>query len=217
MLRVTNLVKSYASPQGRVDVLKSVSFDVAPGEKIALMGESGCGKSTLLHVIAGLDAIDAGTIEIDDQAIQSLDDAGRALVRQQKISLIFQQFNLITSMTVAENLTFEARLAGRFDPKWVEELATRLDLNGLLDRYPEQLSGGQQQRVAIGRSFASRPQLILADEPTGNLDEDNSDAVLDIAFDLVAKTGAGFLMATHSKRLAERSDRLLQLRSGVLT
>lgn len=216
MLCVKNLVKTYASPQGRVDVLKGVSFDMAPGEAVAMMGESGSGKSTLLHVIAGLDAIDAGSIDIDGDKVHALDDAGRAMLRRHKVSLIFQQFNLITSMTVAENLVFEAKLAGRHDPDWTQELVNRLDLVAVLDRYPEQLSGGQQQRVAIGRSFASKPRLVLADEPTGNLDEDNSDTVIDIAFDLVAKTGAGFLMATHSRRLAERADRLLRLRGGVL-
>lgn len=217
MLKVRDLVKSYPSPQGPVDVLKGLSFDMAAGETVALMGESGCGKSTLLHVIAGLDPIDAGSIEIDGTPVASLDDAGRAGLRRTRLSLVFQQFNLITSLPVTDNLSFEARLAGRHDPDWTRELAVRLDLESVLDRYPEQLSGGQQQRVAIGRSFAARPDLILADEPTGNLDEANSDIVLDIAYDLLAQTGASLLMATHSRRLAARADRILRLTGGVLS
>ncbi len=217
MLTVSNLIKNYSSPQGAIEVLKGLSFDMAPGETIALMGESGCGKSTLLHVIAGLDVINSGSIKVGGIEVSSLDDAGSAGLRRTTISLVFQQFNLITSLSVAENLAFEARLAGRFDPEWTKELAERLDLKQVLDRYPEQLSGGQQQRVAIGRSFAAKPGLVLADEPTGNLDETNSDIVLDIAFDLLARTGASLLMATHSTRLAARADRILRLSGGVLT
>lgn len=217
MLKVDRLKKSYLSPQGRVEVLHSVSFQLAAGETMALMGESGCGKSTLLHVVAGLDDINEGAITIDGIALHTLSETARAALRRDTVSLIFQQFNLITSLTVGQNLAFEARLAGRLDSAWIKELIERLDLAELQDRYPEQLSGGQQQRVAIGRSLAARPKLILADEPTGNLDEANSDKVLDLAFDLVKETGAAFLMATHSKRLAGRADRTVKLSGGTLT
>lgn len=216
MLQVSNLKKSYSTPQGIVEVLKGLSFDIAAGETVALMGESGCGKSTLLHVIAGLDAINAGSIQINQSKIEKLDEAARANVRRYDVSLIFQQFNLITSLTVEGNIGFEAKLAGRFDPDWQNSLVTRLGLEELLDRYPEQLSGGQQQRVAIARSFATKPSLILADEPTGNLDEDTSDVVIALAFDLVKETQAAFLMATHSRRLAEKADRILRLKGGRL-
>lgn len=216
MLKVKNLKKSYTSPQGRIEVLKGISFDMMAGETVALMGESGCGKSTLLHVIAGLDSIDSGSVRISDVAIEGLDEAARAKIRQFDVSLIFQQFNLITSMTVEENLAFEAKLNGRFNSSWQAGLVEQLGLQGLLDRYPEQLSGGQQQRVAIGRTFAARPSLIIADEPTGNLDEDTSDAVIKLAFELVKESSAAFLMATHSRRLAEQADRLLRLKNGIL-
>ena len=216
MLKVDGLKKSYESPQGCVDVLRGVSFEVDAGETMALMGESGCGKSTLLHVIAGLDSINEGSVIVGGTSLHTLPDAGRAAIRRDTISLVFQQFNLITSLTVSQNLAFEAKLAGRFDSSWNDELVRRLDLIDLLDRYPEQLSGGQQQRVAIGRSLAAKPKLILADEPTGNLDEANSDKVLDLAFDLVKETGAAFLMATHSRRLAERADKVGRLRGGLL-
>ncbi len=217
MLKITNLCKSYSTPQGEMDVLKNLSLDIAAGEKVALVGESGCGKSTLLHVIAGLEPIQSGSVMVGTADIAALDETGRAALRREKLSLIFQQFNLITSMTVADNLSFEAKLAGRYDPAWTNELADRLDLSGMMQRYPEQLSGGQQQRLAIGRSFAARPSLILADEPTGNLDEVNSDIVLDIAFELVAQTGCTLVLATHSSRLAKRADRIVRLSAGRLS
>jgi len=217
MLKIDGLCKSYSTPQGDMDVLKNLSLGVDTGEKVALVGESGCGKSTLLHVIAGLEPIQAGCVSIAGADVAALDEAARAGLRREQLSLIFQQFNLITSLTVADNLSFEAKLAGRYDPNWTHELADRLDLTALMDRYPEQLSGGQQQRAAIGRSFAARPRLILADEPTGNLDEENSDIVLDIAFELVEQTGSTLLLATHSRRLAERADRTLRLSAGQLT
>jgi putative ABC transport system ATP-binding protein len=132
------------------------------------------------------------------------------------IGLVFQQFNLIPSLDVAANLAFHARLAGRHDPEWTSTLAERLGLSAFLTRYPEQLSGGQQQRVAIGRTLAARPRLILADEPTGNLDESTGDAVLDLMLSLQRETGAGLLMVTHSARLAARLDRKLNLHSGLI-
>ena len=132
------------------------------------------------------------------------------------MGLVFQQYNLISSLTVSANLAFQARIAGRFDPQWHDELIYRLGLGSLLDRYPEQLSGGQQQRVAIGRALASRPRLVLADEPTGNLDVATGDEVLSLALDLIARTGCAFLMVTHSSRLASRLDRQVTLSSGVL-
>lgn len=216
MLKIEGLCKSYPTPQGDMDVLKNLSLEIGAGEKVALVGESGCGKSTLLHVITGLEPIQAGQVIIGQVNVAALDEAGRAALRREKLSLIFQQFNLITSLTVSDNLSFEAKLAGRYDPDWTHELADRLDLSSFMDRYPEQLSGGQQQRVAIGRSFAARPKLILADEPTGNLDEENSDIVLDIAFELVEKTGCTLVLATHSRRLAQRADRTLRLSAGAL-
>jgi putative ABC transport system ATP-binding protein len=132
------------------------------------------------------------------------------------LGIVFQQLNLIPCLTVRDNLAFQARIAGRFDPAWQDELILRLGLTGVTGRYPEQLSGGQQQRVAIGRAIAARPRLLLADEPTGNLDEATGDEVLKLALDLVAATGCAFLMATHSLRLAKKLDRQVTLTSGVL-
>ena len=214
MLNIRHLTKSYRSGGEPVKVLRGVDLTVAAGERVALTGESGSGKSTLLHLIAGLDAADGGDILLEGASIGTLDDAARAAIRRERLGLVFQQFNLVPSLSVADNLNFQARLAGRHDPAWHTELVERLGLKPLLKRYPEQLSGGQQQRVAIGRALAVRPGLLLADEPTGNLDEDTADEVMALTRDLVARTGCGFLMVTHSARLPAMLDRQVHLHAG---
>jgi putative ABC transport system ATP-binding protein len=168
-------------------------------------------------VAAGLDVADAGRVDLAGVNLTTASDSGRAALRRGKVGLVFQQFNLIPSLDVAANLAFQARLAGSHDPAWTAHLAQVLGLSALLGRYPEQLSGGQQQRVAIGRTLAARPQLVLADEPTGNLDEATGDAVLDLMLRLVAETGAALLMVTHSPRLANRLDRRVTLSAGRIT
>jgi putative ABC transport system ATP-binding protein len=214
VLSVRRLTKTYRSAGDEVAVLRGVDIDIARGERVALTGESGSGKSTLLHLIAGLDAADSGEIRLDGTSVTGLNDAGRAAMRRDRLGLVFQQFNLIPSLSVADNLAFQARIASRHDAVWQRELVERLGLGALLKRYPEQLSGGQQQRVAIGRALATRPLLVLADEPTGNLDEATADEVLALARDLVTRTGCGFLMVTHSARLAATLDRHVNLSAG---
>lgn len=216
MLDIRGVSKSYPTPQGPVPVLSDVSLTLAAGESLALTGESGSGKSTLLHLAAGLDEVDSGRITVGGQDITGLGDAGRASLRRDRIGIVFQQFNLIPSLDVAANLAFQARLAGRHDPAWMATLAARLGLGALLHRWPEALSGGQAQRVAVGRALAGRPGLILADEPTGNLDAATGDAVLDLLLELAVETGAALLVVTHSTRLAARLDRRLELRAGRL-
>ena len=216
VLSIKNLSKTFVSAGEPVHVLRGVDLDLTAGERVALTGESGSGKSTLLHLIAGLDAADGGTIRLADVEVTKLSDAGRAELRRDRIGLVFQQFNLIPSLSVADNLAFQARIAGRHDAAWTRELTERLGLGSLLKRYPEQLSGGQQQRVAIGRALAVKPLLLLADEPTGNLDEDTADEVLALARDLVARSGCGFLMVTHSERLAATLDRKVHLHAGMI-
>jgi putative ABC transport system ATP-binding protein len=154
---------------------------------------------------------------VADAALADLDDSGRAALRRDRLGLVFQQFNLIPSLNVRDNLAFQSRIAGRHDVAWQDELVERLGLGGLLHRYPEQLSGGQQQRVAFGRALAVKPQLLLADEPTGNLDEATAGEVLALARDLVARSGCGFLMVTHSTRLAATLDRQIHLGAGLIT
>jgi putative ABC transport system ATP-binding protein len=216
MLSVRNLIKTYRSAGEQVEVLRGVDLAVAPGERVALTGESGSGKSTLLHLIAGLDQPDSGEVWLDDMLVSSLADAGRAALRRDRLGLVFQQFNLIPSLDVADNLAFQARIAERHDTAWQAELVERLGLSALLKRYPEQLSGGQQQRVAIGRALAIKPLLLLADEPTGNLDEATADDVLGLTADLVQRSGCGFLMVTHSERLAGTLDRRVHLHAGSI-
>jgi putative ABC transport system ATP-binding protein len=217
MLTVCDLAKSYRTSEEQLAVLRGVDLTLAAGESVALTGESGSGKSTLLHLIAGLDKADAGEIWLDGALVSGLSDSARAAMRRDRLGLVFQQFNLIPSLQVGDNLAFQARIAGRYDAAWQDELIARLGLGGLLDRYPEQLSGGQQQRVAIGRALAIKPLLLLADEPTGNLDEATADDVLALARDLVARTGCGFLMVTHSERLAATLDRQVRLHVGRIT
>jgi len=216
LLALSDVRKSFTTDDGPVDVLKGVSLELNAGEHLALTGESGSGKSTLLHLIAGLDVPDSGAIRIAGADIARMGDPDAAALRRGTIGLVFQQFNLIPSLTVAQNLAFQARLAGRLDRDWNTFLAERLGLVDCLRRYPEQLSGGQQQRVAIGRTLAARPDLILADEPTGNLDEDTGDAVIDLMLQLVADVKAGFILVTHSTRLAGLLGRRLHLSHGRL-
>ena len=217
LLTLTGVTKTYATGEGPLTVLDGIDLVLQAGTSLALTGESGSGKSTLLHLAAGLDVADAGRVDLAGVNLTTASDSGRAALRRGMVGLVFQQFNLIPSLDVAANLAFQARLAGRYDPAWTAHLAQVLGLSALLGRYPEQLSGGQQQRVAIGRTLAARPQLVLADEPTGNLDEATGDAVLDLMLRLVAETGAALLMVTHSPRLANRLDRRVTLSAGRIT
>ena len=216
LLVAEDLCKTFDREGSRFSVLDGVSLSVGRGQTLALTGEAGSGKSTLLHLLGALDHPDSGRITLDGAEISNLDDNRRAAIRRNKIGLIFQQFNLIPSLDVADNLGFQARLAGRFDPAWASQLITRLGLDDCARQFPENLSGGQQQRVAIGRALAARPAVILADEPTGNLDEETSNRVMDLMLELVAETDAAFLMVTHSTRMAARLDQRLHLSAGQL-
>lgn len=217
LLELRNVNKSYPTGEGNLPVLRGVSLSLGAGESMALTGESGSGKSTLLHLAGGLDQPDTGEVLIEGRDIARLGEHELAAYRRSTVSLVFQQFNLIPSIDVAANLAFQARLAGRYDPAWNALLAERLGLASLLSRFPEQLSGGQQQRVAIGRALAVKPKLILADEPTGNLDEATGDAVLDLMLSLQQESGAALLMVTHSMRLAARLQRRRHLSGGRLS
>ncbi|MEL6957502.1 MAG: ABC transporter ATP-binding protein [Pseudomonadota bacterium] len=214
LLRVADLRKSYTGPDGAIPVLQGINLTAETGETLALTGESGSGKSTLLHLIGGLDEADSGTIEIGGTNLTTLDDAGRAALRRDQVGVIFQQFNLIPSLDVSSNISFQARLSGQHDAQWADDLMNRLGLSEQRHKYPEQLSGGQQQRVAIARTLAARPALVLADEPTGNLDEATADAVIDVMLSLVEEANVTLLMVTHSDRLAGRMGRRLHLRAG---
>ena len=215
LLEVRALEKRYGDGP---KVLDGVSLTLSEGGSLALRGESGSGKSTLLHVIGALEPADAGSVRIDGTEITGLREREAARLRRTRIGVVFQQYNLIPSLTVADNIAFHARLAGRAPAAGeVAELAGRLGLEGHLTRFPEELSGGQQQRAAVARTLAARPRLILADEPTGNLDEATGDAVLAEMLSLARAIGAALLMATHSNRLAARLDRQAHLSMGKLS
>ncbi|WP_299231401.1 ABC transporter ATP-binding protein [uncultured Halomonas sp.] len=217
MLEFRQVYKAYITPQGPLEVLRGVDLTLEAGQSLALMGESGSGKSTLLHLAAGLDLPDSGEVRLGGQAISILGEPQRARLRRETLGLVFQQFHLVPSLSVIDNLRLQARLAGVEKSAWSRALIERLGLAGLEGRYPEQLSGGQQQRLAIGRALAPRPSLLLADEPTGNLDEGSADAILALLLELVRDTGCALLMVTHSPRIAAPLDRRLVLSHARLT
>ena len=214
ILSISDIRKTYQTAEGTIAVLNGVGLSLDAGKSLALTGESGSGKSTLLHLVGGLDLPDSGTIMVSGRNIADLDDKGRAMFRRHDVGLIFQQFNLIPSLDVGSNISFHAKLAGRSDPIWEKTLVETLGIASLLGRYPEQLSGGQQQRVAIARTLAARPPLILADEPTGNLDEATADIVIDIMLRLTKSARIALLLVTHSSRLAAKLDRRITLSGG---
>ena len=216
LLELKDITKSFSGVDGDVEVLRGVSLGLDAGQTLALTGESGSGKSTILHISAGLEVPDGGSLHLEGVEINGLGEAERANLRRSEIGIVFQQFNLIPSLTVEANIGFQASLAGRRDKTFESELVEELGLSDQLKQYPESLSGGQQQRVAIARALAVRPKLLLADEPTGNLDESTASAVLTAMLDLVGRTGAALMVETHSAALAEKMDRRVRLKGGVL-
>lgn len=218
ILSVNDLCKTYGKGEARVDALKNVSFSLEKGEFAAVVGESGSGKSTLLHCIGALDTPTAGTILMDGQNLFSMKEEERTIFRRRSIGFIFQSFQLIAELNVEQNIMFPLLLDYRKpDMKEVDEI---LNLLGLADRryhQPSQLSGGQQQRVAIGRALITRPKLILADEPTGNLDSKNSRDVMDLLIRASRRYQQTILMITHNKNLTASVDRVFQVSDGVLT
>jgi putative ABC transport system ATP-binding protein len=213
MLRIQGLAKRFAT----TPVFDGVALELASGEFVALLGESGVGKSTLLNCIAGLESADAGTIELAGEPLDALDDDGRALLRRRRIGFVFQAFHVLPHLTVAENVALPLLLQRRPDPARVAALLDDVGLGGLGGRLPAQLSGGQLQRVAIARAVVHAPALVLADEPTGNLDPETAARVLDVLQREVRATGAACLLVTHSAAAAAQADRVLRLTShGVL-
>jgi putative ABC transport system ATP-binding protein len=213
MLLITKLSKRF----GNTPVFHDVDLQVAPGEFVALLGESGVGKSTLLNCIAGLDRADSGQVQIAGTDLASLDDDASALLRRAKLGFVFQAFHVLPHLTVAENISLPLRLLGRHDGQRVAQLLDAVGMPGLGARLPAQLSGGQLQRVAIARAVVHAPALILADEPTGNLDPDTAERVLAVLRTQVQEAGAACVLVTHSAAAAARADRVLRLTaSGVI-
>lgn len=218
LLEVKNICKTYGSGEIAVTALKNVSFSVPKGEYTAIVGESGSGKSTLLNMIGALDAPTSGRVVIDGKDIFSMNDRKLTVFRRRNIGFIFQAFHLIPELTVEQNMIFPLLLDYRKpDKKYLEELLTVLNLKERRNHLPGQLSGGQQQRVAIGRALITRPSLILADEPTGNLDTQNSSEVIALLKEASRKYEQTIIMITHNRSIAQTADRVLQVSDGVLT
>ena len=217
MLHIKNLSKSYRYADAQQSVLEQLDFEMAASSSVALLGESGSGKSTLLHLIAGLDRADQGEINFDGHAIHAAPESELAALRRSRLSLVFQQFHLISTLTVLDNIRFQAALCNRLDSEYEAELIDRLGLVDQTGKYPQQLSRGQQQRVAIARALLHKPLLVLADEPTGNLDESSSIEVMGLFSDLVKRAGSSLLMVTHSPAMADFMDRRVFLHNGKLT
>ena len=216
-LRVRGLSKHYREAGRERPVLRDLDLDLARGESVALVGRSGCGKSTLLNLIAGIDRPDAGTVEIAGTEVSALDERGRSLFRRRHIGLVFQFFNLIPTLTAMENLLLPLELGGQADAAGHARAAELLDAVGLAGReasYPEHLSGGEQQRLAIARAIVHRPALLLADEPTGNLDSETGQKVMTLLLTLVREHGPSLLWVTHSEELAASAGRVLVMREG---
>ena len=218
LLEVNNICKTYGSGETAVHALKKVSFSVPKGEYVAIVGESGSGKSTLLNMIGALDTPTSGKVVIGGKEIFSMNDNRLTVFRRRNIGFIFPAFNLIPELTVEQNIIFPVLLDyQKPDRKYLEELLTVLNLKERRNHLPSQLSGGQQQRVAIGRALITRPSLILADEPTGNLDTQNSSEVIALLKEASRKYEQTIIMITHNRSIAQSADRILQVSDGVLT
>ena len=212
LLEVNNICKTYGSGETAVHALKNVSFSVPKGEYVAIVGESGSGKSTLLNMIGALDTPTSGKVVIGGQDIFSMNDRKLTVFRRCNIGFIFQAFNLVPELTVEQNIIFPVLLDyQKPDKKYLEELLTVLNLKERRNHLPSQLSGGQQQRVAIGRALITRPSLILADEPTGNLDTQNSSEVIALLKEASRKYEQTIIMITHNRSIAQSADRILQV------
>lgn len=218
LLEVHNICKTYGKGETAVNALKGVSFSVPKGEYVAIVGESGSGKSTLLNMLGALDTPTSGKVLIDNRDIFSMNDSKLTVFRRRNIGFIFQAFNLIPELTVEQNIIFPMLLDyQKPNKKYLEELLEVLNLRERRNHLPNQLSGGQQQRVAIGRALITRPSLILADEPTGNLDTQNSSEVITLLKEASRKYEQTIIMITHSRSIAQTADRILNVSDGVLT
>ena len=217
LLEVKNICKTYGSGETAVKALRNVSFSVPKGEYVAIVGESGSGKSTLLNMIGALDMPTSGKVLIDGKDIFSMNDRKLTVFRRRNIGFIFQAFNLIPELTVEQNMIFPLLLDyQKPDKRYLEELLTVLNLKDRRNHLPSQLSGGQQQRVAIGRALITRPSLILADEPTGNLYSQNSSEVIALLKETSKKYEQTIIMITHNRSIAQTADRVLQDRKSVV-
>jgi putative ABC transport system ATP-binding protein len=217
VLEARSLHKEVSSPEGRLTILNDVDLSVGEGETVAIVGASGAGKSTLLALLAGLDEPTRGAVWLEGIELSALDEDGRAAERAKHVGFVFQSFHLIPSLTALENVMLPLELAGRGDARSAaREVLTQVGLAERLGHYPRQLSGGEQQRVAIARAFVTRPAVLFADEPTGNLDTTTGARVIDLLFELNQATGTTLVLVTHDREIAERCDRVIRMDAGRL-
>lgn len=217
-IKVSNLTHTVTSNTGNLTILKGINMEIKESESVAIVGSSGSGKSTLLGLLAGLDVNTSGDIFLYEQEFSSQSEEQRALVRGQYVGFVFQSFHLLPSLQAIENVMLPAELKGDKDARnKAEALLEKVGLSHRLTHYPNQLSGGEQQRVAIARAFASNPKILFADEPTGNLDEENGKLIIKLLFDLNQSQGTTLVMVTHDNELAKLCDRQLVMSAGQLT
>ena len=216
-LEVSGLGKRVPLPAGELTILDDVGFTIERGDAVAIVGASGSGKSTLLALMAGLDVPSSGRVVLDGEPMSTLDEDGRARVRGEKVGFVFQSFQLLPSLTALENVMLPLELRGDADAETpARAILTQVGLGERLGHYPRQLSGGEQQRVALARAFVTRPSLLFADEPTGNLDTRTGQAIIELLFDLNAAAGTTLVLVTHDEHLAQRCNRMLRLDGGRL-
>ncbi|GGZ55320.1 ABC transporter ATP-binding protein [Paraglaciecola chathamensis] len=218
MIKTSAITKTVTTSQGELAILKPISFEVKAGESIAIVGASGSGKSTLLSLLAGLDEVSSGDIYLDGQALHEMNEEQRAQLRGEKVGFIFQSFMLVQSLTAIENIMLPAEIAGLDNAKQLgQEILDKVGLGHRGDHYPNQLSGGEQQRVAIARAFITKPKILFADEPTGNLDAANSDKIEQLLFDLNRDSHTTLVLVTHDNELAKHCQRQLLMNAGELS
>lgn len=217
MIKTNNIIKTVSTSEGQLQILQPISFTVAAGESVAIIGASGSGKSTLLGLLAGLDTVSSGEIFLDEQPLHKMDEEERAALRGAKVGFIFQSFMLVPSLTALENIMLPAEITGLANPKQAaQEVLEKVGLGHRGEHYPNQLSGGEQQRVAIARAFITKPKILFADEPTGNLDAENSKNVEELLFALNAEQGTTLVLVTHDNELAQKCQRQLTMTAGEL-
>lgn len=216
LLRATGLNKTVQVGERSLAIIKDVDIYVNAGEFVVIMGKSGSGKSTLLGLLAALDYPNSGSVELADQPLSSLDEDALATIRQRDMGFVFQSFHLLPTLTVAENIAFPLDIARRPDPARVDELIDAVGLGHRRDSLPSQLSGGEQQRTAVARALVSRPKIVFADEPTGNLDEQNAEQVMQLLLDLRQQTGSALVVVTHDPALADMADRVITMHDGMI-